>query len=387
MNFDKVVDRHGTYSSQWDYTADRFGNEKVLPFSISDMDFPIPNGTKEILINTINHGIFGYTRWKNKDLLSAINLWYLKRFFVHIEDDWITYSPTVIFSLSEIIRIKSQRNDGILFFTPAYDGFFKVLHASDRKIYESKLQLKNDGFTIDEEDFEDKIQKVKILVFCSPHNPVGKVWSEKELNYITTMCEKYNVYIISDEIHMDMIFEKKHLPMLKQDYEKIVVITSATKTFNFPALQFSYLVSKDKKLINKFEINLKEKYSLSSCTILGMKATIDVYNNQEKYLQDLKNYIYENYQYLKKFLEENTKLKVSKLEGTYLLWINAEDYSHDFEQLLDIFYNKVYVGIMDGKIYGEQYYLRMNIAASKTKINEGGKRIVAGIKLLEKNIL
>ncbi|MFV0246447.1 MAG: MalY/PatB family protein [Mycoplasmatales bacterium] len=387
QNFDKLINRKGTFCTQWDYTIDRFGNNEVLPFSISDMDFELPQSTKEILLKSVNHSIFGYTRWNHAEFREAISSWYLKRFDFILDKDYITYSPSVIYSLAELLRMESKN---VLTFTPAYDAFFGVVKQNDCKLYTSELIIKDQKFIIDNDDFIEKLKFVDTLLLCSPHNPTGKVFSNTELENIVRLCKKYNVKIISDEIHMDITFSKTHIPILKigemMDYSNnCVIITSATKSFNFPGLLFSYTLIPDSALREKFQFNMKVKNGLSSCSTLGLLATIDVYTNCDEWLNELKNYVFANYSFAKEFILNNIPgSEIYEFDGTYLLWIDMRGYKDNYSELLEIMYNDTKVGIMDGSVYGVDHYLRINIGCPRSKLEEGLKRFKESVDIINK---
>ncbi len=387
-NFNKETNRIGTYCTQWDYTKDRFGHDDVLPFSISDMDFALPPEFVEYLQEQLQDGIYGYTRWRNDLLRGAIIDWYQRRFDTEINQEMIMYSPTVIYALSEIMRMKTKASDKVMLLTPAYDAFFNVILENDCEIVTSELQNNKGVYEIDQVDFEQKIQGVKVLVMCSPHNPVGKFWSAEELAYIIKVCKEHNVYIISDEIHMDISYGVKHQPIFKiarkLDYaQDVCIITSATKAFNFPGLLFSYVLFENEADRNTFERALKNKNGLSSCTILGMKATAYVYNHLEEWLDQLNAYVYENYQYVANFIiDNNLKMELTKQDGTYLVWINAQEY--EMERLLQIMYDEAKLGIMSGAVYGVDGYLRINIGCQRSKLVEGLKRLKQAVIIYEK---
>ncbi len=383
--FDENTDRRGTYCTQWDYISDRFGSDDVLPFSISDMDFSLPKDMVDYLKENLTNGVYGYTRWKNEYLLDAIKSWYLRRFNLEIKETNIAYSPTVIFSISMLLDILSNENDKVMTFIPAYDAFFKLIEDNKRTLIKSNMILENKKYVIDKEDFSKKIKSCSIFLLCSPYNPLGKLWDEDELEYIISECKKNNVKIISDEIHMDISFEKKHIPLIKigrkLNYSNnIIIVTSATKSFNFPGLLFSYLISDNEELINIFIEDLKQKKGLSSCTILGMHATAYVYNNLEGWLEELNDYIYENFKYVKEQLKDYP-IKINEFDGTYLLWLDVSHYN--IEKLIDIMYKETKVGFMSGEVYGMDNYLRINIGCSKFKLEEGLKRFKKALEILE----
>lgn len=389
-DFDRVTDRKGTFCTQWDYTVDRFGSDDVLPFSISDMDFTLPEDAVKYLQEQLSDGIYGYTRWRNELLLGAIVDWYSRRFNYDVDCKTIMYSPTVIYSLSEIMRMKTKENSNVFMFTPAYDAFYNVVEENKCRLFTSELIRENDMYIINKAEFEAEVSKCSVIVLCSPHNPIGKFWTKEELEHIVSVCKKHNVYIISDEIHMDISFGATHYPILtvtkEYDYSyNGCIITSATKAFNFPGLLFSYAIIENEQDRTEFERCLKNKNGLSSCTILGMKATAYVYNNLEEWLDQLNQYVCQNYLYVTKFIQEQKlDMAVTKQDGTYLLWIDSSNY--DIDQLLDIMYNQTKVGIMSGEVYGVKGYLRINIGCQRSKLEEGMKRLAKAIEIYNKEL-
>ncbi len=389
-DFNQVVNRKGTYCTQWDYTADRFGTDDIIPFSISDMDIALPEIAIKYLQEQLTSGIFGYTRWNNKELIMAIINWYQNHFDYQCSASEIVYAPSVIYSISKLICLQSKINDGVLILTPAYDAFFKLIPANNRQLITSQLVLVDNQYQINWEDFEEKIKQVTIFLHCSPHNPVGKVWSESELKKIIMICKKHNVIIISDEIHMDFAYQNNHIPILKvaapNDYlDKTSIATSATKSFNFPGLQFSYALIPNQELHQQFLKQLKYADGLSSCTILGMHATMFCYNNLEDWLEQLKGHLQDNLAYIRDYFQkQNLKLKIATVDGTYLIWIDATYYQEKFEQLKAMMYNETRVGIMDGSKYGMDYHLRINIGCPTQKLVEGIKRLHQAVIMLEK---
>mgnify|MGYP003375389814 FL=1 len=376
MNFDEIKDRRGTYCTQWDYVKDRFGKEGLLPFTISDMDLESPEEVAEALVKRINHKIFGYSRWNHDDFKNSIENWYKKRFSCEINKDWIVYSPSVIYAVSKFVEMKSEKGDGVLINTPGYDGFFKMILGNERRIISSPLKNVNGKYEIDFEDFEKKCREAKIFLLCSPHNPVGKVWTEKELAKIIEICKKNNVFIISDEIHMDIVYNKKHIPIvsLGKDYlENIVLCTSASKTFNIPAFTGSYLFIPSEKSREDFLKILKERDALSSPSILAVIATMTAYNECEYWVDELIKYTENNIRFVKEYLEKNIPELFCEIpDGSYFAWIGIS--SEEFQKyLIDI----GEVAVMPGLTYGEEgrYFLRLNVACSIKKVEDGLKRI------------
>lgn len=381
MNFDEIKDRRGTYCTQWDYVKDRFGKEGLLPFTISDMDLESPEEIAEALVKRINHKIFGYSRWNHDDFKNSIEKWYKKRFSCEINKDWIVYSPSVIYAVSKFVEMKSEKGDGVLINTPGYDGFFKMILGNERRIISSPLKNINGKYEIDFEDFEKKCREVKIFLLCSPHNPVGKVWTEEELIKIIEICKKNNVFIISDEIHMDIVYNKKHIPIvsLGKDYlENIVLCTSASKTFNIPAFTGSYLFIPSEKNREDFLKILKERDALSSPSILAVIATMTAYNECEYWVDELIKYTENNIRFVKEYLEKNIPELFCEIpDGSYFAWIDFLKLGISSEEFQKYLIDIGEVAVMPGLTYGEEgrYFLRLNVACSIKKVEDGLKRI------------
>ena len=381
MNFDEIKDRRGTYCTQWDYVKDRFGKEGLLPFTISDMDLESPEEVAEALVKRINHKIFGYSRWNHDDFKNSIENWYKKRFSCEINKDWIVYSPSVIYAVSKFVEMKSEKGDGVLINTPGYDGFFKMILGNERRIISSPLKNVNGKYEIDFEDFEKKCQEVKIFLLCSPHNPVGKVWTEEELAKIIEICKKNNVFIISDEIHMDIVYNKKHIPIVslgKNYLENIVLCTSASKTFNIPAFTGSYLFIPSEKNREDFLKILKERDALSSPSILAVIATMTAYNECEYWVDELIKYTENNIKFVKEYLEKNIPELFCEIpDGSYFAWIDFSKLGISSEEFQKYLIDIGEVAVMPGLTYGEEgrYFLRLNVACSIKKVEDGLKRI------------
>ena len=390
MNFNTVIDRRGTYCTQWDYVKDRFGKDGLLPFTISDMDFQAPQEIVEALIKRVNHGVFGYSRWNNEDFKNSIEFWYNSRFNFQIDKEWILYAPSVIYSVAKFIEMKSKKGDGVLVFTPAYDGFFKVIADNDRKIITSSLIKNGKNYEVNFNDFEEKCKISKIFLMCSPHNPVGKVWSKDELEKIISICKKYNVFIISDEIHMDIVYNGKHTPILKvaKEYiENIAICTAASKTFNTPALGGAYILCTTSDDRDEYLRILKNKEALSSPSILGVIATITAYNSCSYWVDKLLKYTKENIEFVKKYLEENIpELSCDIPDGCYFAWIDFSRLNISSEEFQKALIDIGKVAIMPGLTYGEEgeKYLRFNVGCPRKKVEDGLSRIKLAVTTLKK---
>src|SRR5699024_645509 len=384
-NFDEVINREGTNCTQWDYVQDRFGQSGLLPFTISDTDFALPKQVIQRLNERMSHPVFGYTRWNHKEFKNSIETWYQKRFNIKIEKDWIYYTPTVIYAISQLIKMKSNENDGVIIQTPAYDAFFNVIKENNRTVVQNDLIYKDGYYSIDFIYLEELLSKSnnKILLLCSPHNPTGRVWSVDELTTLIELCRKHDVYIISDEIHMDIVRkEYNHIPLFKKSIENIAIVTSGSKTFNFPGLLFAYVLITDLEDGNIFLRYLKQRDGLSSPSIMGMEATITAYNECSEWVEELNNYIDENIKLVQEYLERNLpEIKLVYPESTYLLWLDISGLNMTMDELQERLIKIGNVAIMDGKTYGGngQLFLRYNIGCPKSKVLEGLNRLKLSI--------
>ncbi|MGT2910779.1 MalY/PatB family protein [Streptococcus cameli] len=386
MKFDQTVNRKGTYCTQWDFVQDRFGVEGLLPFTISDTDFSVPESVLKAIKKRSEHPIFGYTRWQHQDFYDAVNGWYQKRFHLNLPKDSLVYSPSVIFSIALLIEILSEEGDGILYHTPAYDAFYGMIGQSKRVGIESQLLYHENQYTIDWEDMEEKLRlpEVKLFLLCSPHNPTGRVWTEWELQKIITLCQKYDVFMISDEIHMDIVRKGfRHIPLLQFIEKNLAIVTSGSKTFNFPGLIFSYCIIPDKHLREKFLTGLKQKYGLSSVSTLGLEATMAAYNESSHWVDELTDYIDKNREYVTKRLQnELSGASVVESEATYLMWIDFSNFPLSMEDIQERLIQVGKLAIMSGKVYGGNgdSFLRLNIGCPRSKLIEGMDRMILALQ-------
>lgn len=379
-NFDKVVNRRGTFSTQWDYIEDRFGEKDLLPFSISDTDFEIPQVVYEDLKKCLNHRVFGYTRWNHEVFKGAIAHHFESRMMTTLKEDWIVYSPSVVYSISALLRLKSNPKDGILVFDPMYDAFINVIEKNDRTLISCPLQVDN-HFSIDFALFEEQLKKSKIFLLCSPHNPTGRVFKQEELAKMIALCKEYNVFIISDEIHSDVIlFNHKHLPILKfyKEYANMALVSSASKTFNTPGLGGSYAVLPDESIRDEFLVQTKAKDSVNSANVMGMYALISAYTKADSYIDELISYVETNMKIVEGFIKkELPDVNFVCPQSTYLAWIDIRKVPFTSEQVQKALVKVGKVGIMRGEVYGKNgsRFLRMNVGCTKEKLEEGLRRM------------
>lgn len=386
FNFAEPVNRIGTFCTQWDFVQDRFGQKDLIPFTISDMDFKTSPAILERLSKSIDHGVFGYSRWQVPPFLNAISNWFLKRFHSEIDQTQIVYGPSVMYIVAKLIEIGSNPNDGIITFTPAYDAFYKVIESNGRKLIASPLIKTESSWTCDFEQLEECMAKKEntILLLCNPHNPTGKAWSAQELTQIATLSAKYKVQVISDEIHMDMVWRGTHLPWLNFAKNNWALVTSASKSFNIPALTGAYALISCPQTKETYLNHLKMNDALSSPCIFAVQATIAAYENSEEWLDQLRNYIYSNLIYVSDRLNHAfPRLNKKMPEATYLDWIDLNSIYKGADDALQQKLIQLHkVAIMPGSTYGQEGkgFLRLNVACPRSKLEKGVQAIIESIK-------
>lgn len=388
FDFSTVVDRHGTWCTQWDYVADRFGVADLLPFTISDMDFATAPCITDALHERINHGVFGYSRWKNDEFLAAIAHWFQQRFNSRIDTESVVYGPSVIYMVSELIRLWSTPGDGVVVHTPAYDAFYKAIEGNARHMVPVEMQKQPAGWQGNMAALEAALAKPenKILLLCSPQNPTGKVWTRDELTHMAELCARYDVAVISDEIHMDMVWgEHRHTPWNDVARGKWALLTSGSKSFNIPALTGAYGLIGDEESRNGYLSALKGRDGLSSPAVLALTAHIAAYQQGAPWLDALRHYLEANLLYIARELNSAfPNLNWQPPEATYLAWIDLRPLNIDDHELQKVLIEQQKVAIMPGYTYGKEGmgFVRLNAGCPRSKLEQGVQRLIAGINTL-----
>ena len=384
-DFDRVIDRMGTYSTQWDYAADRFGRPDVLPFSISDTDFAVPDEVMGALRARMEHPIFGYTRWNHADYKAGVAGWFERDGVSHVDMDWVVYSPSVIYSAASIIRLVSEPGDAVVTLSPMYDAFYGLIEGHGRTLLSVSQASAMDGYGLDWDALDAALarQDSKVMLLTNPHNPTGKVFSGDELGRIVELCGRHGVFLISDDIHRDIILgEVPYTPVTDVTTEGVALLCSASKTFNTPGLIGSYALLPEEGLRERFLYELKQKNALSSVSVLGMTAQMEAYCSGSEYVSEMVSYVRANMETLKAFLDESLpEIRFEVPEGTYLAWMDASGLGLEASELQRRLVDVGHVGIMSGETYGGAGYLRMNLACPRSKAERGMERMLRGIRL------
>ncbi len=377
MDFDKVVDRRGTYCTQWDYIEDRFGEGSgdLTPFTISDMDFESPKEIVEALAARVDHKVFGYSRWNHTEYKGAVKSWYGRRCGAEMEEKWVVYSPSVLYSVSLLLEMIVGKGGKVITHTPRYDGLTKL--ATPYELYEVELKEVEKGrFETDFERIEEGFREgAKAFLLCNPQNPTGKVWSREEVERLVNLCKRYGAYLISDEIHMD-VTRREFTSVLNVDSSVSVVASSPSKTFNIPALGGSYAIIPQTELREKFVEHTRSIDGVSTASIFGVVGTIAAYNRCEYWVDDLNDYIHENLKSVDEELDGYRGLEVYIPEATYLMWIDFKKTGLEPEEFQKLLIERGRVAIMSGELYGDPYRIRLNVGCSREKLRRG----IDGIK-------
>ena len=368
-NFDLEVNRYNTNSLKYDIKRGR--PDGIFPLWVADTDFKSPDFLIEEIIKKANHGIFGYSEPLDS-YFEALKDWYKRHYGVFIDTSKVKLTNGVVFSLCQLIKSVTEIGESIIINEPVYYPFKASILANDRKVVISELVLKDGKYYYDYEDFEKKIidNNVKAYILCNPHNPVGRAWKEDELLKIFSICEKHNVFIISDEIHGDFVFDGSFNSALKYLKNNFAICSALSKTFNIPGLQIAHTYIENKEIYDKFLKEL-DKVGYSQLSIFGLVSTEVLFKKGDEYLKELKDYLWGNILFLKEYLEKKLpKLKLIVPEATYLVWIDFREYGYSDKELRNIIIKKCNLWLDDGIIFGKSGsgFQRINIALPRKRL-------------------
>lgn len=377
-SFNEGVNRLGTNAVKYDKYKENFNTNEddIIPMWIADMDFKTCDEITKALQNKLSTGNLGYDTVDG--YYESVVKWMRNRHNVDINVEDVVYTPGVVTAINFLLKILIKENDKVLVQSPVYHSFFRVLNENKCDIVQSELFIKDNRYEIDFDEFENKISTgVKVLILCNPHNPIGRVWTKEELERIVEICESYKVFIISDEIHSDLVFKGyKHtsLTTVAPYYkDNIVTLTAPSKTFNLAGLYVSNAIITDEKLRSRY----KELFSTTP-NVLGAEALIAAYNKGETWLEELLEYIESNYNYVLKFVNENVpKIKVIKQEGTFLTWLDCRELELSDEELERFFLEKAKLALSTGTAFGKggSGFMRMNIGCPISTVKEALERL------------
>lgn len=386
-NFDKIINRKGTNCLKYDYAVERGKPADVLPLWVADMDFTVSEEITKSLHAAVDHGIYGYTQPKDA-YYNAITNWMEKNHNWKTKREWIMKTPGVVFALGAAVKAFTKPGDAVLIQNPVYYPFTNIIRDNDRRVidntlvYEKRVTEGKSQYSIDYEDFERKIvqENIKLFILCNPHNPVGRVWSAEELEKLGDICVKNGVTVVSDEIHQDFVFKGKHQVFagLKKEFQDIsITCTSPSKTFNLASMMISNIFIPNPELRRKFRKQL-DAAGISQLGVLGLVATEAAYSKGEEWYQAMHAYVEANINYTKEYVEKYLPgVKMTDLEGTYLVWLDFRETGLTVEELEDLILNKARLWLDSGKIFGKagEGFQRINVACPRATLTEALERI------------
>lgn len=386
-DFDQVIDRSGNRASKYDERVWKFGTDKVIPLWVADMDFKTAQPIIDACVKKAEEGIWGYTS-RPASYFEAVKGWEKRRNNWDVDTSLMSWSLGVVPALSVLVKIFSHTGDKVMIQTPVYSEFYDVTEAWEREVVENKLVEENGTWHIDFEDFEKKAKEVKIFLLCSPHNPLGIVWSREDLQRMADICIANDVLLVSDEIHSDLIFHgRKHIPTATLSPEiagKVISCVSATKTFNLAGLQASTTIFPNmemKKKFDRFWMNM-DIHRNNAFSSVAMEAA---YNEGEEWLEQLLEYISGNFDYIKEYCDKYIpKIKPSVPDATYLVWLDCRELGMDNEQLRSFMIEKAGLGLNEGYTFGRSLsgYMRLNAACPRSVLEQAMKQLKEAVETL-----
>lgn len=386
-DFDKVIDRHGTNCLKFDFAKERGKNGDELSLWVADMDFQVAKPITDALQAQVNHGIYGYTEVKS-DYFDIVKNWFKDNFDWEIKKGSLVKTPGVVYAIAMAVKAFTKEGEAVIIQQPVYYPFSEMIIANNRKLVNSPLVLKDGRYEIDFEDFEKKIveNNVKLFILCSPHNPVGRVWSVEELKRIGDICIKHDVVIFSDEIHADFVYEpnKHHVfASLGESYAaNSVIATAPSKSFNIAGLQVSNIFIENKKLRDAFR-NEIVKSGYSQLNTMGLVAARAAYESGKEWLDEVRAYIKDNLIFFRDYLKENIgELSLIEPEGTYLVWVDFRKLGLSEKQREDLIVNKAKLWIDSGAMFGVdgEGFERFNIACPRSYLKQALDSLAKAIK-------
>lgn len=373
FNFDAPITREKTDSVKFDGRKHYFGTEELSPLWVADMDFAVPDCVTRALHERIEHPVFGYTLYP-ESLYQAIIDWFGRRHQWHIERDWILMAPGVVPSLFAAVQAFADEGEGVIVQPPVYFPFFSAVTTNKRKLILNPVSENRGTYEIDFDHLENCArQGAKLLMLCSPHNPVGRVWAEKELHEILRIARQYDLTILSDDIHADIIYsESTYVPLarLAQPGDKIITTIAPNKTFNIPGLGLSALVIPDAEQRKAMKAAF-DRLHVSNSNPLSIVAFEAAYREGDAWLNALLVYLQSTRDFVADYLQSNLpSVKLTNPQATYLLWLDCRDLGLSDAQLRDFFIKKCKLGMNPGIVFGEQGsgFMRMNIGTTKARI-------------------
>lgn len=379
-NFDELIPRRGTNSYKWDSAP----GDDVIPMWVADMDFRTAPPVVDALRRRVEHGVFGYVKVPEA-YYDAVAGWFGRRHGWHIEREWILYTSGVVPAVSVVVKALCEPGDKVILQTPVYNCFFSSVRSNGCEVLENPLMNNGGRYTMDYDDLERKAAdpKARLLVLCNPHNPVGRVWTAEELERLNDICLRHGVRVLSDEIHCELVYQgHRYTPFAAVSdacLGNAIVANSPSKSFNTAGLQIANIISNDAETRARIDraININEVCDVNPFGVEGLMAA---YNEGEGWLDALCDYLWGNYTELCRFFADRLpRLRVTPLEGTYLVWVDCRSLGMTSDELTDRLAAEARVMVNSGTMYGSpgEGFIRINIACPRSRMMEGLGRIAS----------
>ncbi|MDR1651589.1 MAG: pyridoxal phosphate-dependent aminotransferase [Synergistaceae bacterium] len=383
-DFDSRIDRRGTSCEKWDDLGHFFGREDILPFWVADMDFRSAPEIIDALRAQVALGIFGYPTEYTEKYKAAVAYWESHRHGWDISPDEVGFMPGVVTGMSAAINEFTSPGDGVVIQPPVYPPFFREVRHNGRKVVENPLLETEDGYVMDFEHLKDVLKpNVTALLLCSPHNPTSRVWKTEELKTLGEICAERDVFVISDEIHQDLVYsDAKHVPLAKACPElasRLVTLAAPSKTFNIAGLRASAWIASDAKVAQRMHQALF-RFHIAGINMMGLAALEAAYTKCEPWLDELLAYLEQSRDFVESFLRDRLpRVRMKHPEGTYIFWLDFRDYGMKNSEITDILVSRARVGLNDGSAFGVQGegFVRLNIGCPFSQLEEGLNRIAS----------
>lgn len=377
FNFDQIIDRKGSSCIKYDGMEKFLGADDALPMWVADMDFLTPNYITDAIITRAEHGVFGYPMREESYFISLMG-WLKRRHQWEVMRDWITFCPGVVPAVNMAVLAYTQPGDKIITQPPVYFPFFTAVTDHKRELVYNQLILKGGRLCMDFDNLEKLASEgAKMLILSNPHNPGGSVWTRDELTQMAEICLKYNVLIISDEIHCDLIYKPfKHTPVASLSHEismQTITTVAPSKTFNLSGLSTSSVIIENDSLRRKFTATLDHLH-IGGGNIFGNIASEEAYQHGDQYVDELMEYLMQNIETLEEYVATNLpKIKVIRPESTFLVWLDCREMGMNDNDLNNFFLLKAKIGLNPGIMFGPggEGFMRMNIGCPKATLLQG----------------
>ena len=389
MNFDQAIERKNTNCSKYDGMAASFGRNDLLPLWIADMDFPVPEEVAAAVAKRAEHPVYGYNVFP-VGYYEAFTAWVKKHHDWDVKKEWVCHTPGVLTALSNAILTLTEKGDNILIQPPVYFPFSSTIEALGRTVINNQLIYRDGYFTMDFDDLEEKAKQAKLFVFCSPHNPSGRVWKKEELERVEAICRKNDLLVFSDEIHSDIVYQPhKHIVFAQlSDWsrEHSIIAMAPSKTFNIAGLEMSHITIANDEMRTRYQYLLRYGLHVANANSCGIPAAQAAYEHGEAWYQDLLVYLQANIDYLDAALKEQVpQVKLVRPESTYIPLLDMSELGMTNDEMKNFVINEVGAALNAGSTFGPggERFMRINVATQRVHLETFVARLKEAISRLK----